>query len=207
MSNEAAAALTAGTRAVGSDDLAQGLLLVQASAIKVVRLQLAMERRDRRTALEAVDELMRLDRRISDFLDDLPINGEKVSAAREEVEAQGRALAREKFALAAGMAGPRLSTGRAPWVEPAAPLAVPAAEAPVRGPLGEVAEPQDDRGAAPAPTRRDRYAGSSRWMAALLTIVLLALAGCAFLYFSAAGQDLLGRLPPIDLPAIDGGWR
>jgi hypothetical protein len=201
MSNEAAAVATAGTRAVGSDDLAQGLLLVQASAIKVVRLQLAMERRDRRTALEAVDELMRLDRRISDFLDDLPINAAKVSAAREEVEAQGRALAREKFALAAGMAGPRLSVGRTPWMEPPSPLPVPAAEAPMNE---FAAEPQDEPLAAPAPHRR---AASSKWAAALLTLVILMLAACAFLFLTGAGQELLARIPAIDLSAIERAWR
>jgi hypothetical protein len=205
MPNNSAAALTAGTRTVGSDDLAQGLLLVQASAIKVVRLQLAMERRDRRATLETVDELMRLDRRISDFLDDLPITEQKISAAREEAAAQGRALAREKFALAAGTAGPRLSVERGEWREQSAPLPVPAAEMLAEGPpFGTVAAPSAEAGrfAAPARRRHDRRAGSSKWIAALLTVAIILLAAAAFLFLSGTGEDLLARFP-----AIEGAWR
>src|SRR3982750_151855 len=57
---------------VGSDELAEGLMLVRASTLKMIRFQLAMERRDRRVALEAVDDLVALDRRLEDYLADVP---------------------------------------------------------------------------------------------------------------------------------------
>ena len=107
MANELAAAVAApeGRRAaVGADDLAQGLLLVRASAIKVVRFQLAMERQDRRLALQTVDDLVLLDRKIETFMSGMPRAGEAAGALERELEAQRQALAREKFTLAAGTA-------------------------------------------------------------------------------------------------------
>jgi hypothetical protein len=79
---------------VGSDELAEGLMLVRASTLKMIRLQLAMERRDRRVALEAVDELLALDRRLEHYLADVPA---------PELEVERAALNREKLALAAGV--------------------------------------------------------------------------------------------------------
>src|SRR5215813_10033443 len=84
---------------VGSEELAEGLMLVRASTLKVIRLQLAMERHDRRLAQEAVDDLVALDRRLEDYLAD-------VSAPlmfRRELEAERGAVNREKLTLAAGV--------------------------------------------------------------------------------------------------------
>jgi hypothetical protein len=78
--------------AVGSDELAEGLMLVRASTLKMIRLQLAMERRDRRVALEAVDELVALDRRLERYLGYVPA---------PELEVERSALNREKLTLAA----------------------------------------------------------------------------------------------------------
>lgn len=106
MGNEAAASARGARREVGADQLAQGLLLVRASAIKVVRFQLAMERRDRRVALEAVDDLVVLDRKIEDFLSDIPGSLETYSAFEDELATQRQALVREKFTLGAGSGRP-----------------------------------------------------------------------------------------------------
>src|SRR5258705_5735964 len=65
-------ARTAEVRSIGSEELAEGLMLVRASTLKIVRLQLAMERQDRRVALEAVDDLVALDRLLRDYLADVP---------------------------------------------------------------------------------------------------------------------------------------
>ena len=62
--------------AIGSEQLAKGLLLVRASTLNVIRLQLAMERRDRPVALQTVDELMLLDRQIGEFMADLALAGD-----------------------------------------------------------------------------------------------------------------------------------
>ena len=78
--------------AVGSDALAEGLMLVRASTLKMIRLQLAMERKDRRVALEAVDDLVALDRRLQDYLADV---------TAPELEVERAALNREKLTLAA----------------------------------------------------------------------------------------------------------
>jgi uncharacterized coiled-coil protein SlyX len=123
MTNEAVAAMPPASGAgnqnrIGSTALARGLLLMRASAINVVRLQLAMERRDRKAALSTVDELMRLDRRIDEFLCRLPEPEDTIEAEREALDEQGRALAREKLALAAEMRGPRLAAVSTAWTDP-----------------------------------------------------------------------------------------
>ena len=103
---------------VASADLAQGLLLVRASTMKVLRLQLAMERRDRAVALQAMDDLVELDDRIGEFLSHMPA-GDDFEAIARDVEEQKSALAREKFSLAAGFV--RRGGEPAPaWVDPPA---------------------------------------------------------------------------------------
>jgi hypothetical protein len=92
----------AGTKAVpvGSDALAEGLMLVRASTLKVIRLQLAMERRDRRVALEAVDDLVELDRRLGNYMADMPaLFGQE--RQRDELDREAAELQREKLTLAA----------------------------------------------------------------------------------------------------------
>ena len=85
---------------VGSEALAEGLMLVRASTLKVIRLQLAMERHDRRGALEAVDDLVELDRKLQHYLGDAPaLFGQE--RLREELDLEQAALQREKLALAA----------------------------------------------------------------------------------------------------------
>src|SRR4051812_28924668 len=82
--------------AIGGDELAESLMLVRASTLKMIRLQLAMERRDRRVALEEVDDLLALDRRLQDYLGDAPGRG----ALMRELEVGRAALNREKLTLA-----------------------------------------------------------------------------------------------------------
>ena len=77
---------------VGSDELAEGLMLVRESTLKIIRFQLAMERQDRRVALEAVDDLVALDRKLRDYLADVPA---------PELEVERAALNHEKLTLAA----------------------------------------------------------------------------------------------------------
>lgn len=86
--------------AVGGDELAEGLMLVRASTLKMIRLQLAMERRDRRLALAEVDDLLALDRRLQDYLADVPAAAEQ-ALWRRELAAERAALDGEKWTLAA----------------------------------------------------------------------------------------------------------
>ena len=88
------------TMPVGSEALAEGLMLVRASTLKMIRLQLAMERNDRRGALEAVDDLVELDRKLQHYLGDAPaLFGQE--RMRDELDREQAALQREKLALAA----------------------------------------------------------------------------------------------------------
>jgi hypothetical protein len=87
--------------AIGAEQLAQGLLLFRASTLKVVRLQLAIERRDRRVALEAVDDLVALDRCLRDYLSEVPTSCDH-DDFRSWLEVNRSALNHEKLTIAAG---------------------------------------------------------------------------------------------------------
>ena len=87
---------------VGSEELAEGLMLVRASTLKVVRLHLAIERQDRRVALEAVDDLVALDRLLQDYLADVPAAAEQM-LLRDALDDERALLNREKLALASGV--------------------------------------------------------------------------------------------------------
>jgi hypothetical protein len=87
---------------IGSDELAEGLMLVRASTLKIIRLQLAMERRDRRVALEAVDDLVALDRSLEDYLARVPVAHED-GMFGNVLELERSALNVEKHTLAAGI--------------------------------------------------------------------------------------------------------
>jgi len=75
-------------------------MLVRASTLKMIRLQLAMERHDRRVALEEVDDLLAIDRRLQDYLDEVPA---LQTTLMDELESERAALNREKLTLAAGV--------------------------------------------------------------------------------------------------------
>jgi hypothetical protein len=87
---------------IGSEELAEGLMLVRASTLKIVRLQLAMERQDRRVALEVVDDLVALDRRLQDYLADVPAAAGQL-LLRDALDDERALLNREKLALASGV--------------------------------------------------------------------------------------------------------
>src|SRR5438270_3177367 len=147
--------------AVGGDELAEGLMLVRASTLKMIRLQLAMERRDRRVALAEVDDLLALDRRLQDYLGDAPAAGEQ-ALWRRELEVERAALDGEKWTLAAEVIR---RDDRAPAPDP---QAVPV-EAPDPAAWGSFAFAQQER------ERRKR--GLRRF--ALGLIILAVLGGAA----------------------------
>lgn len=154
---------------IGSDELAEGLMLVRASTLKMIRLQLAMERRDRRVALEAVDDLVALDRKLEDYLGQVP---SAQLMFRHELEEERTALNREKLTLAAGVIHGRLET---PEPEPAPVVEEPAPAA---------AEWQDFEFQA-EPQRRISW-----WLVAVL-ILVSAIAGATYWL---AGPNVLERL-------------
>ena len=87
---------------IGSEELAEGLMLVRASTLKIVRLQLAMERQDRRVALETVDDLVALDRLLQEYLADVPAAADQL-LLRDALVDERAMLNREKLALASGV--------------------------------------------------------------------------------------------------------
>lgn len=158
----------------GRDALAESLMLVRASTLKMIRLQLAMERRDRQVALEAVDDLIELDRRLEKHLGSAPAT--RVQLMQHELEVERAALNREKLGLVAEVihgrtAPPALGAG--PVVDPEREIEQPAAAPPAAAGdwVGFEFEPEEER------SRR------GWWIAAVL-ILVLALAGAAAYWFA-----------------------
>jgi hypothetical protein len=83
----------------------------------MIRLQLAMERNDRRVMLEAVDDLVSLDRRLRDYLAAVPASDRHIMF-RRELDAERAMLDREKLTLAAEVL--RRAPEPEPQVEPQA---------------------------------------------------------------------------------------
>lgn len=153
-------------RSFGPEDLAEGLMLVHAATLKAVRLQLALQRHDRRFALEAVDDLIDLDRRIQDSLSNMSAIRND-AGLRDRLDTERIALNHEKLGLAAGISGHELRTPP--------PLST---DADVRNLFVEGCPGEID--VAPASNRR------RPWLfAALLLglVIAVALIGSAMLYF------------------------
>jgi hypothetical protein len=86
--------------ATRSGDLAEGLMLLRASTLKIARLQLAMERHDRRASLQAIDDIVLLDRRLQDSIGSVFADEEHV-LVRRQLEADRAMLNLEKLTLGA----------------------------------------------------------------------------------------------------------
>ena len=95
------------------DQLMRGLVFIRANTMHMIRLQLAMERGDRRLALQTMDELVALDTKIRDLVES-GAAGAEISRMQRELDQQRLTLSLEKLALAAGVQ----SRPRA-WNEPA----------------------------------------------------------------------------------------
>jgi hypothetical protein len=161
--------------AIGVDELAEGLMLVRASTLKMIRLQLAMERGDRRVAIEAVDDLVALDRRLQNYLDDVPAAAEQMMF-RRELEVERGALNREKLTLAAEVIHGSAGSEPLVAVEEATPIA---AEAPVVDSWEDFVFEEEQ------PPRRITW-----WLVAVF-ILFSVVAGAAYLLSS---PEMLARL-------------
>lgn len=97
-----------------SADMALGLQLCRASALSLLRLQLAFERGDRTAAIEAIDRLHAIDARIERLVEDMPsAEDPKLKAIARQILEEKMALAFEKLALASGVSGPDLASAPA----------------------------------------------------------------------------------------------
>ena len=151
------------------DDLVEGLVLVRAGTLKLARLQLALERRDRRGALEAVDDLTRFDERLEQHLAGMR-EPHAHSVMDLAVAVERAALNREKLALAAEIISNGSDGHLVPPEEPAI-VAPVVGEAPVEQlveepfPAEEWADAWDEN----LPARR-------KWWPALLVGALVVIA-------------------------------
>ena len=83
-----------------SEALLQGLMLLRGSALKMIRLQLALVRDDRRIALQVLDDLMALDRQLEDHLNTIPLSSDEL-ARWSRLNTDTAALRQEKLTVAA----------------------------------------------------------------------------------------------------------
>ena len=82
------------------EELAEGLMLLRASTLKVIRLQLAIERQDRRVVLEAMDDLVALDDELQKCLAGMPAPAD-LAGLQDALAVERSSLDREKMGLAA----------------------------------------------------------------------------------------------------------
>ncbi|HET9429403.1 MAG TPA: hypothetical protein VFO69_13695 [Allosphingosinicella sp.] len=175
--------------AIGGNELARGLMLVRASAIRMARLQVAIERRDRRLVLKTMDDLVSLDGEMRDLVERIPRSDFEIDALQHELDEQKAALAREKLALVGGVSRRELQN------DPATP-AVDPAEPPTPSTLEgiEAATPdpivRENLGAEPALplawSLADEVKGSRDWIASFWAIMIVLL-----LFAAVAGAILL----------------
>lgn len=92
--------------------LARGMTLLRASNMNVMRLQLAMQKQDRRQAMSAMDDLVGLDRELSQFVASIPA-APPTDAGRMNrwLDEQKQAVVADRLVLARGKSGPALRTG------------------------------------------------------------------------------------------------
>lgn len=83
-----------------SEELAEGLMLLRASTLKVIRLQLAIERHDRGVALQAMDDLVALDDELQKCLAGMPAPVD-LAGLQDALVSERSSLDREKLGLAA----------------------------------------------------------------------------------------------------------
>lgn len=83
-----------------NEELAEGLMLLRASTLKVIRLQLAIERHDRGVALQAMDDLVALDDELQKCLAGMPAPVD-LAGLQDALVSERSSLDREKLGLAA----------------------------------------------------------------------------------------------------------
>ena len=158
--------------AVMPADLARGLTFLRASNMQVMRLQLAMEREDRRGVMAAIDELVGLDRELARFIETIPdpeLSDPELNEIGREIDARKHELMEQRVVLARGKLGPALRPVPPPPAEPPAELLLnKAMPAPEWMPQKEEEE-----------TRPRRWP----WVAVFLLVALLAAAAAVYLWF------------------------
>jgi hypothetical protein len=149
----------------GMQALRTGLELARASQLTTLRLQLALHKSNRRTAMQALDKLLDIDAEIADLaatLTGVPMHLADNVALSGFIGLQKAAIAAEKHVLTGG-----------DWRSDTKPSAVAAASGDWAGRSDLPAQsllPDDEVG-------DDDRAWSSRWMQALIVAIVVTLAG------------------------------
>lgn len=168
----------------GGNDLSEGLMLLRASTLKIIRLQLAIERHDRQVALAAVDDLVALDRQLQDYLEGAPSSGEQLLFQRQ-LDRERAALNEEKLTLAAQIVRrPANVIDRPAPIEQFDPVE-PARTEPLE-PVREADEwlaPSDFDLQWEEPRRR------RRWWLAIIPIILLSLGAAAYFFLDVPAAE------------------
>jgi len=177
---------------VGQNEVAEGLMLIRASTLKLIRLQLALERRDRRVALKAVDDLVELDWSLQERLAGMRAGNEHLIM---DLAIERAALNREKLTLAAEIISNE-SNGPSP-AEPSSPQPERQVDEPSLTASNEVAVENATEAPFPAEEWAEAFAESHRprrifrW-ALVLVILLAAAAGAALVFDIRAAPEWPG---------------
>lgn len=184
------------------EELIAGIQLLRAANLQTVRLQLAMFRQERRTAMESLDRLADMDRELERFLAGLEPAAPALADINHLVAVQKNALADEKIALMAEIKGPRVT----PKAEEARPMPCPVNTPPSPAvvppdPPVEVKPPPprilvaSEEGAI-AESVAEEYRAERRWGLTVFLILLttLAVAGGAFGWLAYAQPEQAAAL-------------
>ena len=170
-------------RPVSGQELARSMTLLRASNLSVVRLQLAMERQDKRQAMEALDGLVALDGEIRELVCAIPAEAEPLREMTRRIDDQRRAIASEKLVFAAGRRGPALAPQGELTAEPA-PLEGEAAAHDAYEPNG----PQEEETEAEVWEESRGRRGPALILALLFMVAAI---GAAALHFAGTDSGLL----------------
>jgi len=156
-------------RTDGAQALRTGLDLARASQLTMLRLLLALHKSNRRTAMQALDNLLDIDAEMEGLaatLNRAPAHPAGDAALSDFIGLQKAALAVEKHALAGG----DLRKDAESMALPAPPLASADVDFPTQPQLADDAVEEDAVGDDDPPGRR-------RWMLILAAAILVALIG------------------------------
>lgn len=97
------------TDGVSANDLARGMILLRASNMNVMRLQLAVERHDRKSAMAAMDDLVGIDRELDRFIGSMPGAAADYAAVSDELDRHKQSVVSERVVMARGKVGPAVA--------------------------------------------------------------------------------------------------
>ena len=168
----------------GGNDLSDALMLLRASTLKIIRLQLAIERNDRQVALAAVDDLVALDRQLQDYLEGTSSSGEQLMFQRQ-LDRERAALNEEKLTLAAQI------LRRPPSVvdRPAPAEQFHAVEPDQIEPLEPAREVDDWLAPCDLDLQWEEPRRRRRWWLAIIPIVLLSLGAAAYFFLGVPAVE------------------